>query len=67
MAIVLEVARYRPEGAPVAHLVDSVLNYVESIGLEAAVRLLQAAKQEIGEEPFAAQTHEAAPSTPAGL
>jgi ATP/maltotriose-dependent transcriptional regulator MalT len=53
MAIVLEVARYRPQGAPAAELVQSVLTYVESIGLEAAVRLLQTAIAAVGEESIA--------------
>ena len=41
MAAVLEVARYHPGGAPVADLIQSVLEYVQSINLEAAVQLLQ--------------------------
>ncbi len=43
IAIVLEVARFRPAGAPVVELIASALTYVESIGLEAAVRQLHAA------------------------
>ena len=43
IAIVLEVARFRPTGAPVVALIASALTYVESIGLEAAVRQLNAA------------------------
>jgi DNA-binding SARP family transcriptional activator len=43
MAAVLEVALYHPEGAPVADLIQSVLEYVQSINLEAAVQLLQQA------------------------
>jgi tetratricopeptide (TPR) repeat protein len=43
IAIVLEVARFRPAGAPYIELVASVLSYVESIGLDAAVRILNAA------------------------
>ncbi len=43
MAAVLAVARFRPQGAPIALLITSVLTYVQAIGLEAAVQLLQAA------------------------
>ncbi|MFN8467567.1 MAG: AAA family ATPase [Caldilineaceae bacterium] len=43
IAIVLEVAHFRPAGAPVVELIASALTYVESIGLEAAVRQLRAA------------------------
>ena len=41
MAAVLEVARCHPAGAPVADLLQSVLEYVQSINLDAAVQLLQ--------------------------
>lgn len=41
MAAVLEVAHCRPAGAPVADLIQSVLEYVQSIHLDAAVQLLQ--------------------------
>jgi DNA-binding SARP family transcriptional activator len=41
IAIVLEVARLRPPGAPVAALIASVLTYGEAIGLDAAVRVLR--------------------------
>jgi hypothetical protein len=43
IAIVLEVAHFRPAGAPVVALIASALTYVESIGLEAAVRQLNGA------------------------
>jgi DNA-binding SARP family transcriptional activator len=43
MAAVLEVAVYHPAGAPVAELIQSVLEYVQSINLDAAVQLLQGA------------------------
>jgi hypothetical protein len=43
MAAVLEVALYHPAGAPVADLIQSVLEYVQSINLGAAVQLLQQA------------------------
>ena len=43
IAIVLEVAHFRPTGVPLVELIASVLTYVESIGLEAAVRQLNAA------------------------
>jgi DNA-binding SARP family transcriptional activator len=43
IAIVLEVARFRPADAPYLALIASVLSYVESIGLDAAVRVLKAA------------------------
>jgi hypothetical protein len=41
MAAVVEVARYQPARAPVAELIQSVLEYAQSINLEAAVQLLQ--------------------------
>jgi DNA-binding SARP family transcriptional activator len=50
IATVLEVARFRPAGAPVVELIASVLTYVESIGLEAAVRVLRAAAVRLDEE-----------------
>ena len=50
IAIVLEVAHFRPAGAPVTELIASVLTYVESIGLEAAVRQLNAAIMQLDAE-----------------
>jgi ATP/maltotriose-dependent transcriptional regulator MalT len=38
---VLEIGRLQPPGAPLAALIDSVLNYVESIRLESAVTVLR--------------------------
>jgi ATP/maltotriose-dependent transcriptional regulator MalT len=43
MAAVLEVALYHPPGAPFADLIRSVMEYVQSINLDAAVQLLQGA------------------------
>jgi tetratricopeptide (TPR) repeat protein len=43
IAIVCECVRFQPEGAPVAELVGSVLDYARSIGLESAVRILEGA------------------------
>jgi len=43
IAIVRECVRLRPDGAPVADLVGSVLDYARSIGLESAVRMLEGA------------------------
>jgi ATP/maltotriose-dependent transcriptional regulator MalT len=40
---VLEIARQRPAGAPVAQLIEQTLAYVRPIRLEAAVRRLEAA------------------------
>jgi DNA-binding SARP family transcriptional activator len=42
---VLEIARQRPAGAPVAQLIERTLAYVRPIRLEAAVRRLEAALQ----------------------
>ena len=42
---VLEIARQRPAGAPVAQLIEQTLAYVRPIRLEAAVRRLEAARK----------------------
>ena len=41
---VLEIAEQRPQGAPVDRLLDATLEYVRPIGLEAAIRRLEAAR-----------------------
>jgi tetratricopeptide (TPR) repeat protein len=50
IAIVLEVARLRPSGAPAAELIASVLTYVEAIGLDAAIRVLRAAVVQLAQD-----------------
>ncbi len=42
---VLEIAAQRPAGAPVESLIEQILDYVRPIGLEAAVRRLEAARR----------------------
>lgn len=55
MAAVLEVALYHPSSAPVAALIESVMEYVQSINLDAAVQLLRGAGV-APEEPVEAET-----------